>query len=298
MGKNRVGVIVFLSASIRTHYWCRTKDQLELRSRRIECLKQPGLLFGSKNCFLGTVNHGIWTSKITALKKPDLQILPPLDTLIARCPRRKLFFVKQTNAFLKRNAAIPLAGPAIIFERVVVILQEIRRVVLIERSVVRQCKNPPPLESHKFFCECPRIRLVVVFNISRVDKKRGIDFLHCWVNLVPLQAVISTDEIMTGGHAERKILFHTSCRCCFKPTAKNCSCRLTIWFSYLKYCYVASTRRKTFKVPLRCKVFVRSCFLPPSHFFFCFEPLFREINETNFTGGPRTRPYHVPQRSP
>ena len=164
-------MIVFLIGSIGSNDRGRREHQLEGCRGGSKGRLQPSLLVTSENRFFRAIFYSIGTPIISAFQQPDLHILAPSYGVISWIAGGKLLLIEKMDTLLEGDRAILLPGPTIVFESIMIILDEVGRMLRIKGSIARHGKKSRPLEAHELHRPSPWFGLVVIFDVSGVHHK-------------------------------------------------------------------------------------------------------------------------------
>ena len=141
-----VRMVVDLARIVGPQHRRRANQDLEGRIRCGHRLEKPCLLFSAPDRFLGAVRVGVGAAKVAIFHHPDLQVLAPAIGSISRVAHRYLF-EKHPLTHLECEVPHDLAlhrRPAVIRQRVVIVLHEVGRHDTMEVEVRRQAEHARP----------------------------------------------------------------------------------------------------------------------------------------------------------
>ena len=177
-----------------------------------------------------------------------------------------------------------------------IILDEIRRRLIVKLSVIREREDASPLKPHQRFGQRPRVRFIVVLNVPGVHHKIRVQLFHRWINLVTLHSVVTADKVMAGGDAEPQRFFCLLCRGGLKSTL-NFHPVLAFHRTGFNHCGVFRSGLQSLKFPLGGEVTIRRRPNPVSILNFT-RFAGGKIRQTNFTGRTGARAEHFVKRGP
>ena len=117
--------------------------------------------------------------------------------------RARRLLGKDGEALVPRERAVGLAGPRVVLEDVVIVVGEIDRRAVVERALKREREEPVPFHTGERGRGRPRIRFVVVFDVSGVHGEVERHAAHRIVDAMAVSRVVASRIFAAGDDGKR-----------------------------------------------------------------------------------------------
>ena len=173
----------------------------------------PLLLDGAPDGLVRAVGGVVGAPIVAPLDEPDLERLPPAERPVGEAAHRDLL-AEDDEPLVESQAPVRLPRPAVILERVVVVLLPVARHLEVEAQVLRQAVHPVPLPARERRGVGQGGDLVVVDRVARRDDEVRGKRKHRIVDLVALLGDVQMFVLLArdNGELHVRVLVSAGCR--------------------------------------------------------------------------------------